>query len=93
MIRLLRPLPTVSGAVVDQDFGVLFVWRESLIVTYNRNSLFVLDPVRALVVASLTNVNHLHSVAVTNSEIFIIEGMRNIIRLAYTPDKFGSECY
>lgn len=89
IIRLLRPLPAPLSPVQNQDFGVLLVWKETFLVTFNKHSLLVLDPQQATVVTSLSNIRDLHSVSVINSEIFIIEGMRNIVRIAYVPDKFN----
>ncbi|XP_075212904.1 tectonin beta-propeller repeat-containing protein 2 isoform X2 [Lycorma delicatula] len=91
IIRLLRPLPAPLSPVQNQDFGVLLVWKETFLVTFNKHSLLVLDPQQATVVTSLSNIRDLHSVSVINSEIFIIEGMRNIVRIAYVPDKFNGE--
>lgn len=93
LIRLIRPLPALSIPVQNQDFGVLLIWKETFLVTFNKHSLLVLDPQQATVIASLTNLNNLHSVSVINSEIFIIEGTRNIVRLAYTPDKFNCKWF
>uniref|UniRef100_A0A1B6D2Y9 Tectonin beta-propeller repeat-containing protein 2 n=1 Tax=Clastoptera arizonana TaxID=38151 RepID=A0A1B6D2Y9_9HEMI len=89
-IRLLNPLP-VNTFVYEGDLGPLLVWKSCLLVTHNSSSLLILDLENTSVVASITGLNNLHSVAVSQDEIFIIAGSRSIMRLAYTPDNFRAE--
>lgn len=86
-IRLLRPGPACTP-ICDGDLGVLLPWHSNLLVTHSSSTLLVLDPHHISVVASLSGLTDLHSIAVTQNEIFIIEGSRNISRFAYTPDVY-----
>lgn len=77
----------------DGDLGPLLAWMGNLLVTHDSSSLLILDPEKTSVVASLSGLTNLHSITVSQNEIFIIEGARNIMRLSYTPDIYKGKIF
>ncbi|PSN53774.1 hypothetical protein C0J52_06251 [Blattella germanica] len=84
---LINPAPAhVRQSRGDHQFGPVLVFRESLLVTYSSSMVYVLDPATVTVVATVADVRKVHDVAVSKDEIFILEGERSLIRVAYTPE-------
>ncbi|XP_014247991.1 tectonin beta-propeller repeat-containing protein 2 [Cimex lectularius] len=91
-VKLLRPMKRRKEAKYKPyEFGKLFYWTDGLYVAHYENNLIVLDPESITVAATILDAEqNFTSVATTKMEIFIIFGGRNLIRLAYAPDKFNS---
>ncbi|XP_054283638.1 WD repeat-containing protein CG11141-like, partial [Macrosteles quadrilineatus] len=90
LIRLLHPPPVREGVGGwEGELGVVMPWKGLYLVSHNTTGLVVLDPQRISVVACVYGLTDVHSMAVTASEIFIIAGSRNIMRLSYLPDVYG----
>ncbi|XP_054283631.1 uncharacterized protein LOC129000695 [Macrosteles quadrilineatus] len=90
LIRLLHPPPVREGVGGwEGELGVVMPWKGLYLVSHNSSGLVVLDPQRISVVACVYGLTDVHSMAVTASEIFIIAGSRNIMRLSYLPDVYG----
>jgi hypothetical protein len=73
----------------DHQFGPLLVFREHL-VTYSSDVVYVLNPISITVVAAVADLRGVLDVAVNKDEIFILEGGRSLIRVAYTPENIVS---
>ncbi|KAF4530166.1 hypothetical protein B566_EDAN001423 [Ephemera danica] len=69
-----------------QQFGRLVVFRDRLLVTSCGSTLYVLDPQAISVVATADELRGILDVATTRDEIFVLEGSRSLIRLAYAPE-------
>nr|CAD7426485.1 unnamed protein product [Timema monikensis] len=74
------------GTPGDQQFGPLHVFNERLLVTHSADVVYVLDPDSIGVVATVTELRGIQSLAVTRDEIFVLEGPRSLIRVAYSPE-------
>lgn len=72
----------------DTDPGTVVAWRGLYLVALSLTGLAVLDPLHTTVVASLS-LPDLHAFAVTSSEIFVIQGFRNIMRFSYAPEQYS----
>ncbi|KAJ8898362.1 hypothetical protein PR048_003722 [Dryococelus australis] len=84
---LINPVrPHMRQCRGDQQFGRLFVFRGSLLVTHSANVVYVLDPAAIGVVATVNDLRSVQALAVTRDEIFILEGSRSLVRVAYTPE-------
>jgi hypothetical protein len=70
----------------DHQFGPLLVFREHLLVTYSSDVVYVLNPATITVVATVADLRGVLDVTVNKDEIFILEGERSLIRVAYTPE-------
>lgn len=83
---MLHSPPSVRRDIAwDTDPGTVVAWRGLYLVALSPTGLAVLDPLHTSVVASLS-LPDLHSFAVTSSEIFVIQGVRNIMRFSYVPE-------
>jgi hypothetical protein len=84
---LINPAPAhVRQSRGDHQFGPLLVFRENLLVTYSSDMVYVLNPASITVVATVADVRKVQDVSVNKDEIFILEGERSLIRVAYTPE-------
>lgn len=68
------------------NFGRCVVFKEQFIVTYNDSVVYLLDLESLKVVAVIRRLRRIESLAVCGSEIFIVEGPRNVIRISDMPD-------
>lgn len=68
------------------NFGRCVVFKEQFIVTYNDSIVYFLDLELLKVVAVIRRLRRIESLAVCGSEIFIVEGPRNVIRISDMPD-------
>lgn len=59
---------------------------EDLLLTYSEDIIYVVNPRTIAITSVVTDVRRITDVACTKDEIFILEGDRNIIRIAYFPD-------
>jgi len=74
----------------DHQFGPLLVFQERLLVTYSSDMVYILNPATISVVATVADLRGVLDVAVNKDEIFILEGERSLIRVAYTPENIVS---
>jgi hypothetical protein len=74
----------------DHQFGPILVFREHLLVTYSSDVVYVLDPAAITVIATVADLRGVLDVAVNKDEIFILEGGRSLIRVAYIPENAAS---
>ncbi|XP_042873453.1 tectonin beta-propeller repeat-containing protein 2-like [Penaeus japonicus] len=73
------------------SFGILFTLGTSHIVTYNPNWLFVID-INNLKVSSYSGqFRHISGVAVSEKEIFVLEGSRNISCISIEKPNIGEK--
>lgn len=75
------------------DFGSIYSWRDGLFVSFTKDSVIVFDPHQLTVVATLLNVKEIVWACTTRTELFLISGQRDLIRLGYTPDLYDSKYY
>lgn len=68
------------------NFGRCVVFKEQFIVTYNDSVVYLLDLEALKVVAVIRRLRQIESLAVCGSEIYIVEGARNVIRISDLPD-------
>lgn len=66
-------------------------FSEDLLVTYNEDMIYIVDPTEIKIVTIVSDLRKITDVACFDDEIFIIEGERNIIRIASYPDVGFSE--
>ncbi|KAK7791329.1 hypothetical protein R5R35_011714 [Gryllus longicercus] len=86
-VPLINPIPAhMKNARGDHTFGPLRVFKDNLLVTYSQDTVYVLNPTDIYVVATVADLRHVQDVSVTKDEIFILEGDRSIIRVAYLPE-------
>ncbi|XP_047105472.1 uncharacterized protein LOC124774869 [Schistocerca piceifrons] len=86
-VPLINPLPerlrTVRG---DPQFGPVRQFHGNLLVTYSPDSIYILDPSNISVVGTVSGLRGVLDVSVSRDEIFVLEGGRSLIRLAYGPE-------
>jgi hypothetical protein len=88
---LINPAPShIRQCRGDHQFGPVLVFRENLLVTYSGDVVYVLNPAAITVIATIADLRAVQDVAVNKDEIFILEGERSLIRVAYTPENTSS---
>jgi hypothetical protein len=88
---LINPAPAhIRQSRGDHQFGPLLVFRENLLVTYSTDVVYVLNPATITVIATVADLRGVQDVAVSKDEIFILEGERSLIRVAYTAENTAS---
>ena len=86
-MELLNPAPeSTRKNRGEPSFGIILSFSDDLLVTYSEDIIYVLNPTTIVVMSAITDVRHVTDVACTKDEIFILEGERNIIRVAYHPE-------
>lgn len=89
-VKLLKQLDIVENNNKLPDFGSIYSWRDGLFVSFTKDSIIVFDPHQLTVVATLLNVKEIVWACTTRTELFLISGQRDLIRLGYTPDLYDS---
>lgn len=89
-VKLLKPLESIEKPSKTCEFGKLFSWRDGLFVSYTKNNILIIDPTQVAVVSSLLNVKDIVCLCTTRTELFLVAGHRELIRLGYTPDLYDS---
>lgn len=83
-------IPLLNPGRLNNDspinFGRCVVFKEQFIVTYNDSVVYLLDLESLKIVAVIRRLRRIESLSVCGSEIFIVEGPRNVIRIADLPD-------
>nr|XP_050851053.1 WD repeat-containing protein CG11141 isoform X1 [Vespula vulgaris] len=86
-VKLLNPAPeSAKKNRGEPTFGIMLPFSEDLLLTYSDNIIYVVNPRTIAITSVVTDVRRVTDVACTKDEIFILEGDRNIIRIAYFPD-------
>ena len=83
-IPLLNPTRYSENSV--HSFGVVIIYRENLVITYDEAALYVLNLTELKIVAIAKGFRKILSVNVCGNEIFVLEGSRSLIRLAPNPE-------
>lgn len=86
-VELLNPAPK-SGKKnrCEVTFGPVLPFCEDLLVTYSDDVIYVVNPNTIAITSVISNLRHITDVACTKDEILILEGERNILRIAYYPE-------
>lgn len=93
-VELLNPAPeSCKKNRGEPTFGVILPFCDDLLVTYSDDIIYVVNPQTIAITSIVTDLRRVTDVACTKDEIFILEGERNIIRIAYYPETnmFSSE--
>ncbi|KAK0077997.1 hypothetical protein PV325_003188 [Microctonus aethiopoides] len=86
-VMLLNPAPeTVKKKRGEPTFGILLPFCDDLFITYSDEVIHVINPVTIAITSVVGDLRKITDVACTKDEIFILEGERNIIRIAYHPE-------
>ncbi|KAG7198659.1 hypothetical protein KM043_006016 [Ampulex compressa] len=93
-VELLNPAPESSKKNRGEPtFGIVLPFCDDLLVTYSDDIIYVVNPQTIAITSIITDLRRVTSVACTKDEIFVLEGERNILRIAYYPETntFSSE--
>ena len=87
-IELLNPVSESSKKQGRGDpvFGIILPFTDGLLVTYNEDFIYLVNPSTVTITAIISNLRKVTDVACTEDEIFILEGERNVIRIACYPE-------
>ncbi|XP_056630602.1 WD repeat-containing protein CG11141 [Diorhabda sublineata] len=70
----------------EPAFGILLPFNETLLVTYNNDVLYILDPKEMAVISTVSHLRGILNVATHKDEIFILEEDRSIVRISIKPE-------
>ncbi|XP_033188086.1 WD repeat-containing protein CG11141 isoform X2 [Bombus vosnesenskii] len=93
-VELLNPAPeSCKKNRGEPTFGVILPFCDDLLITYSDDIIYVVNPQTIAITSIVTDLRRVTNVACTKDEIFVLEGERNIIRIAYYPETnmFSSE--
>ncbi|EEZ99531.1 WD repeat-containing protein CG11141-like Protein [Tribolium castaneum] len=79
-LKMLKPLK-------EPSFGVLLPFSENLILTYNNDVIYVLDPEQMTIISTMSHFRSVLGVATHKDEIFILEEDRSVVRISYKPEQ------
>lgn len=92
------PHPTISllsgepkDNFSDFQFEHLARFNEKYILISSDSALLLIDPELKAIVASCPKLDPIISVAASNEEIFVLRGLRHIIRISSNPDPYPCE--
>ncbi|XP_057323159.1 WD repeat-containing protein CG11141 [Microplitis mediator] len=86
-VLLLNPAPeTLKKKRGEPSFGVVLPFCDDLFVTYSEDYIHVINPVTITITSVVSDLRKITDVACTRDEIFVLEGERNILRIAYHPE-------
>lgn len=86
-VELLNPAPEGSRKNRGEpSFGIVLPFCDDLLVTYCDDVVYVVNPNTIAITSIVNDLRRVTSVACTKDEIFILEGERNILRIAYYPE-------
>ncbi|KAJ3660359.1 hypothetical protein Zmor_004810 [Zophobas morio] len=71
----------------EPSFGVLLPFNDNLLLTYNNDVIYVLDPEKMTVLETMSHFRNVLWVATYRDEIFVLEEERSIIRVSYRPEQ------
>lgn len=66
----------------SMNFGLCYVLNENVILTFASDCMFFLNLEQQKVVASVRRLRSIRSICVRDGEIFVVEGVRNVVRLS-----------
>ncbi|XP_024882624.1 WD repeat-containing protein CG11141 [Temnothorax curvispinosus] len=86
-VTLLNPAPEGSRKNRGEpSFGIVLPFCDDLLVTYCDDVVYVVNPNTIAITSIINDLRRVTDVACTKDEIFILEGERNILRIAYYPE-------
>ena len=86
-VELLNPAPkSAKRSRGEPSFGIVLPFFEDLLITYSEDIIYVVNPATVSITALVTDLRRVNDVACTKDEIFVLEGERNIVRIAYNPE-------
>ncbi|KAK2586004.1 hypothetical protein KPH14_010574 [Odynerus spinipes] len=86
-VELLNPAPeSMKKSRGEPTFGIVLPFCEDLLITYSNDIIYVVNPHTIAITSTVTDLRRVTDVACTKDEIFILEGERNVIRIAYYPE-------
>ncbi|XP_066594452.1 WD repeat-containing protein CG11141 [Prorops nasuta] len=86
-VELLNPVPeSMKKNRGEPSFGVVLPFADDLLLTYSDDILYVVNPKTIAITSVVTDLRKIIDVACAKEEIFVLEGERNIIRIAYHPE-------
>ncbi|CAG9840353.1 unnamed protein product [Diabrotica balteata] len=74
----------------ESAFGILLPFNEKLLVTYNNDIVYILDPKEMTIIATVSHLRGVLHVATHRDEIFILEEDRSLVRISFRPETMGS---
>lgn len=77
----------------EPSFGIVLPFCDDLLVTYCDDVVYVVNPNTIAITSIINDLRRVTDVACTKDEIFILEGERNILRIAYYPENITSGMY
>ncbi|XP_015517957.2 WD repeat-containing protein CG11141 isoform X1 [Neodiprion pinetum] len=86
-VELLNPVSeNTKKSRGEPTLGIILPFCEDLLVTYSDDVVYVINPINVGITSAVTDLRRVTSVACNKDELFILEGDRNIIRVAYHPE-------
>lgn len=70
----------------ELTFGIIMPFSDDLLVTYNDDIIYVVNPTEITITSIVTNLRRVTDISCTQDEIFVLEGDRNVLRIAYSPE-------
>ncbi|KAG5880173.1 hypothetical protein JTB14_001663 [Gonioctena quinquepunctata] len=77
----------------EAAFGILLPFNETLLVTYNNDIIYILDPQEMTILSTITQLRSVLNVATHKDEIFILEEDRSLIRISYRPEPINGNSF
>ncbi|XP_032669655.1 WD repeat-containing protein CG11141 isoform X2 [Odontomachus brunneus] len=86
-VELLNPAPVGSRKNRSEpSFGIVLPFCDDLLITYSDDVIYVVNPYTIAITSVVTDLRRVTDVTCTKDEIFILEGERNILRIAHYPE-------
>ncbi|XP_063980841.1 WD repeat-containing protein CG11141 [Diachasmimorpha longicaudata] len=86
-VGLLNPAPEMfKKKRGEPSFGALIPFCDDLFVTFNDDIIYVINPVTIAITSVVNELRKVTDVSCTKDEVFVLEGTRNILRIAYHPE-------
>ncbi|KAK4873241.1 hypothetical protein RN001_015270 [Aquatica leii] len=87
--QLINPVPKSLRKLLPQkeaSFGIVLPFNEDLLVTYNNDVVYIVNPKELTVNAMVSNLRGVLGVSANKDEIFILEGDRSLVRISEHPE-------
>lgn len=86
-MELLNPAPEGSKKNRGEpSFGIVLPFCDDLLVTYSDDVIYVVNPNTIAITSVVTDLRRVTDVTCTKDEIYVLEGERNILRIAHYPE-------
>lgn len=86
-MELLNPAPEGSKKNRGEpSFDIVLPFYDDLLITYSDDVIYVVNPNTIAITSVVTDLRRVTDVSCTKDEIFILEGERNILRIAHYPE-------